>query len=169
MLYAGEDPRFIARRLVIAASEDVGNADPRALLMATAALEAIEFVGMPEARIPLAQAVIYVACAPKSNASYIAIDAALKDVEFGRTQSVPRHLRDAHANGAKKLGNGEGYLYPHSFEGHVVEQDYLEEKRSYYKPSNQGYEQIIQQRFEQWELKKKKNKSEKKSKSDLKS
>lgn len=169
MLYAGEDPRFIARRLVIAASEDVGNADPRALLMATAALKAIEFVGMPEARIPLAQAVIYVACAPKSNASYTAIDAALKDVEVGRTQSVPRHLRDAHTSGAKKLGNGEGYLYPHSFEGHVVEQDYLEEKRSYYKPSNQGYEQIIQQRFEQWELKKKKNKSEKKSKSDLKS
>ena len=163
MLYAGEDPRFVARRLIIAASEDVGNADPRALILATSALQAIEFVGMPEARIPLAQAVIYAACAPKSNACYLAIEAALKEVEEKPLMSVPRHLRDTHYKGSKKLRHGEGYLYPHNFDGHFVDQAYLEETRHFYKPTNQGYEQLIGQRLEKWQSKKKKNNSEQKS------
>ncbi len=133
MIYAGEDPRFIARRIVICASEDVGNADPMALVLATAALRAVEFVGMPEGRIPLAQAAIYVANAPKSNASYEAIDAALADVEKNATLEVPNHLKDASYSGAKKLGRGEGYKYPHAYGGQV-EQEYLPEKKKYYKP-----------------------------------
>lgn len=169
MLHAGEDPRFIARRLIIAASEDVGNADPRALLMANAALQAIEFVGMPEGRIPLAQAVLYVACAPKSNAAIEAIDRALEEMESQKVLPVPEHLKDAHYNGAKKLGHGKGYLYPHAFEGNYVPQDYLVEERHYYSPSNQGYEQIIQQRLGLWKELKQKKKFEKKSKSSSKS
>jgi putative ATPase len=133
MVYAGEDPRFIARRIVICASEDVGNADPMALVIATSALRAVEFVGMPEARIPLSQAAIYVALAPKSNASYAAIDAALEDIKTGETQEVPAHLKDSHYPGAKKLGHGKGYKYPHAFGGHV-EQDYLTKKKKYYNP-----------------------------------
>ncbi|HSW63573.1 MAG TPA: replication-associated recombination protein A [Dissulfurispiraceae bacterium] len=133
MIYAGEDPRFIARRIVICASEDVGNADPMALVLATAALRAVEFVGMPEGRIPLAQAAIYVANAPKSNASYEAIDAALADIEKNTTLEVPNHLKDASYSGAKKLGHGEGYKYPHAYGGQV-EQEYLPEKKKYYKP-----------------------------------
>jgi len=133
MIYAGEDPRFIARRIVIAASEDVGNADPMALLVATSAAQAVEIVGMPEARIILSQAAIYVATAPKSNACYMAIDEALKDVEKERTLSVPEHLKDAHYPGAKKLGHGKGYKYPHAYGGYV-KQDYLPEKKKYYKP-----------------------------------
>jgi putative ATPase len=133
MIYAGEDPRFIARRIVICASEDVGNADPMALVVATSALRAVEFVGMPEGRIPLAQAVTYVALAPKSNASYVAIDAALEDIRTEETMDVPAHLKDSSYKGAKKLGHGEGYKYPHSFGGHV-EQEYLQKKKKYYKP-----------------------------------
>ena len=133
MIYAGEDPRFIARRIVIAASEDVGNADPMALLVATSAAQAVEIVGMPEARIILSQAAIYVATAPKSNACYMAIDEALKDVEKERTLPVPEHLKDAHYPGAKKLGRGKGYKYPHAYGGYV-KQDYLPEKKKYYKP-----------------------------------
>jgi putative ATPase len=133
MIYAGEDPRFIARRIVICASEDVGDADPMALVVATAALRAVEFVGMPEARIPLAQAVIYIAKAPKSNACYRAIEAALKDVGTEETMGVPEHLKDSHYPGAKKLGHGEGYKYPHDYGGHV-EQDYLKKKKKYYNP-----------------------------------
>jgi putative ATPase len=128
MLYAGEDPRFIARRIVICASEDVGNADPMALVVATSALRAVEFIGMPEARIPLAQATIYVAKAPKSNACYKAIEAALKDVSTEETMVVPDHLKDSHYPGAKKLGHGIGYKYPHDYGGYV-EQDYLPEKK----------------------------------------
>ena len=124
MLYAGEDPRFIARRIVICASEDVGNADPMALVIATSALRAEEFIGMPEARIPLAQATIYISKAPKSNACYRAIESALEDVEKEQTMEVPEHLRDAHYPGAKKLGHGDGYKYPHDYGGYV-EQKYF--------------------------------------------
>ncbi|NWF98534.1 MAG: replication-associated recombination protein A [Nitrospirae bacterium] len=133
MLYAGEDPRFIARRIVICASEDIGNADPMALVVAISALRAVEFVGMPEARIPLAQAVIYVAKAPKSNACYKAIESAWKDIETEETMEVPDHLKDSHYPGAKKLGHGKGYKYPHDYGGYV-EQDYMKKKRKYYEP-----------------------------------
>jgi putative ATPase len=133
MLYAGEDPRFIARRIVICASEDVGNADPMALVVATSALRAVEFIGMPEARIPLAQATIYIAKAPKSNASYRAIEAALKDISTEETMEVPDHLKDSHYPNAKKLGHGKGYKYPHDYGGYV-EQDYLKIKKKYYLP-----------------------------------
>jgi putative ATPase len=133
MIYAGEDPRFIARRIVICASEDVGEADPTALVVATAVLRAVEFVGMPEARIPLAQAVVHIAKAPKSNACYRAIEAALKDVGNEETMEVPDHLKDSHYPGAKKLGHGEEYKYPHDFGGYV-EQDYLKKKKKYYNP-----------------------------------
>jgi len=133
MIYAGEDPRFIARRIVICASEDVGNADPMALVIATSALRAVEFIGMPEARIPLAQATIYVAKAPKSNASYKAIEEAMEDIEKEQTMEVPDHLKDSHYPGAKKLGHGKGYKYPHDYGG-CVEQDYLSKKKKYYKP-----------------------------------
>ena len=133
MIYAGEDPRFIARRIVICASEDVGNADPMALIIATSALRAVEFIGMPEARIPLAQATIYVAQAPKSNAGYKAIEAALKDVSTEETMEVPDHLKDSHYPGAKKLGHGNGYKYPHDYGGYV-EQEYLKKKKKYYNP-----------------------------------
>jgi putative ATPase len=119
MLYAGEDPRFIARRIVICASEDVGNADPMALVLAAATLKAVEFIGMPEARIPLAQAAIYIANAPKSNASYKAVEAAMEDIRSEQTMEVPDHLKDTHYTGAKKLGHGKGYKYPHDYEGHV--------------------------------------------------
>ncbi|HTZ17421.1 MAG TPA: replication-associated recombination protein A [Dissulfurispiraceae bacterium] len=133
MIYAGEDPRFIARRIVICASEDVGNADPMALVVATSALRAVEFIGMPEARITLAQATTYVASAPKSNAAYKAIDAALEDIKTEETMEVPDHLKSTAYSGAKKLGHGEGYKYPHDFGGHV-EQEYLLKKKKYYKP-----------------------------------
>jgi putative ATPase len=133
MIYAGEDPRFIARRIVICASEDVGNADPMALLIATSALRAVEFIGMPEGKIPLAQATIYVAKAPKSNACYKAIEAALNDVTTEETIEVPDYLKDSHYPGAKKLGHGKGYKYPHDYGGNV-EQEYLPKKKKYYKP-----------------------------------
>ena len=133
MLYAGEDPRFVARRIVICASEDVGNADPMALVIAISALRAVEFIGMPEARIPLAQAAIYIASAPKSNACYKALEAALKDISTEETMEVPDHLKDSHYPGAKKLGHGKGYKYPHDYGGYV-EQDYLKKKKKYYNP-----------------------------------
>lgn len=143
MIVAGETPRFIARRLVICASEDVGNADPQALVVATSAMQAADFVGFPEARIPLAQATIYVACAPKSNASYLAIEKAVEDVTRNRTQEVPDHLKDANYPGAEKLGHGQGYKYAHSFNKHYVEQDYMRKKEIYYTPANIGYEKKI--------------------------
>jgi putative ATPase len=135
MIYAGEDPRFIARRIIICASEDVGNADPMALVLSAAALKAVEFVGMPEARIPLAQAAIYVANAPKSNASYIAIEEALKDVKEEETLEVPDHLKSSGYSGAKKLGKGVGYKYPHDYAGGKVDQEYLKKdsKKKYYR------------------------------------
>ena len=143
MLYAGEDPRFIARRIVICASEDVGNADPQAIVVANAAFQVSEFVGMPEARIPLAQATVYVACAPKSNAAYMGIENALKDVKEGRTHEVPTHLKDASYSGAKRLGRGEGYKYAHDYEKHYVEQEYVAGGRKYYIPTEIGYEKKI--------------------------
>ncbi|MDA8338821.1 MAG: replication-associated recombination protein A, partial [Nitrospiraceae bacterium] len=133
MLYAGEDPRFIARRIVICASEDVGDADPMALVIATSALRAVEFIGMPEARIPLAQATIYIAKATKSNACYKAIEAAMADIENEQTMEVPDHLKDSHYPGAKKLGHGKGYKYPHDYGGYV-EQEYMSKKKKYYNP-----------------------------------
>ncbi len=146
MLYAGEDPRFIARRVCILAAEDVGNADPLALVLANAALQISEFVGMPEARIPLAQAVIYVSCAPKSNASYLAINKAYADIESGRVQEVPDHLKDASAD-AEALGHGKGYKYAHDYEGHYVKQKYTRCKVKYYEPTGLGYEAKIRQRL----------------------
>jgi putative ATPase len=137
MLYAGEDPRFIARRIVICASEDVGDADPMALVLAVSALKAVEFIGMPEARIPLAQAAIYIAKAPKSNACYKAIENALKDIENEETIEIPNHLKDSHYQGSKKLGRGIGYKYPHDYGGYV-EQEYLKKKKKYYSPNNKN-------------------------------
>jgi putative ATPase len=155
MLEAGEDPRFIARRVVICASEDVGNADPQALVVAAAALQAAEFVGLPECQLALAQAVTYIATAPKSNAATLAITKAREDVRGGRTLPVPEHLRDASYRGAQKLGHGEGYRYSHDFEGGWVDQAYLPEERHYYEPVDRGYEAVIRQRME--ELRKREN------------
>jgi putative ATPase len=150
MLEAGEDPRFIARRLVILASEDVGNADPQALVVAAATLQAVEFVGLPECQLNLAQCVTYLATAPKSNASTLAIGQARGDVKSGRTLPVPMHLRDTHYKGAKHLGHGEGYKYSHDYEGGHVDQQYLPEDRRYYEPVDRGYEAAIRKRLEQW-------------------
>jgi putative ATPase len=147
MIYAGEDPLFIARRIAIAASEDVGNADPRALVVATAAYQTVERIGMPEGMIPLAQAAVYVAAAPKSNASYLGIKAALRDIEQGDVLAVPDHLKDAHYKGAQRLGRGKGYQYPHDYPGHHVAQDYLPQKREYYRPTEQGEEKRIKERL----------------------
>jgi len=149
MLYAGEDPRFIARRLIILASEDIGNADPRGLDLTVAAMEAVDFVGMPEARIILAQATTYLACAPKSNAAYRAVEAAMSDVKEGRTLPVPKPLRGTGYHGAERLGH-TGYQYAHNYEGHVVDQEYLPTSKTYYRPTDQGYEETIQKRLEHW-------------------
>jgi len=143
MICAGEDPRFIARRIVICAAEDVGNADPQALVVANAAFQVSEFIGMPEAKIPLAQAVVYVATAPKSNAVYMGIEKALKDIESERTQAVPKSLKDSHYRGAEKLEHGKNYKYAHNFSRHYVKQAYMPEKKSYYLPTVQGYERKI--------------------------
>src|SRR5687767_12024355 len=150
MLEAGEDPRFIARRIAILASEDVGNADPRAILVAAAAFDIVEKVGMPEARITLSQAAIYMATAPKSNASYVAINAAMDDVREGRTLPVPRHLRSTAYGGSARLGHGKGYRYAHDFEGGFVQQDYLGVDKTYYTPTDRGYEAEIGQRLAVW-------------------
>lgn len=149
MLEAGEDPRFLARRIVIAAAEDVGNADPMALVVAASAVQATELVGMPECRIPLAQAAAYVAMAPKSNAAIKAIDAALADVRERRVLPVPVHLRDAHYPGAKRLGHGEGYQYAHDAAEGWVDQDYLGVPRCYYEPVDRGFEAELRRRLEE--------------------
>ena len=143
MVEAGEDPRFIARRLVILASEDIGLADPTALLAAVAAADAVALIGMPEGRINLAQAVIHLASAPKSNAVVLAVDAALSDVRSGLAGPVPAHLRDAHYGGADELGHGRGYIYPHDQPGGVAEQQYPPDAvldRRYYRPTRHGGE-----------------------------
>jgi putative ATPase len=147
MIVAGEDPLFIARRIIIAASEDVGNADPRAIMVATAAYQAVERIGMPEGALPLAQAAVYVAAAPKSNASYLGIKEAMKDIEEGKLAPVPDHLRDSHYKGAARLGRGKGYKYPHDYPDHYVTQDYLPQKREYYRPTEQGEEKRIKERL----------------------
>ena len=146
MINAGEDPIFIARRIIIAASEDVGNADPQALQIATAALQAVHAIGMPEGRIILSQAALYVATAPKSNRAYIGIDKALSDIKNKEIGAVPLHLKDAHYGGAKALGHGKTYLYPHDYPGGHVDQTYLPEgmeDRVYYEPTEHGYEKKI--------------------------
>ncbi len=153
MLYAGEDPRFIARRLIILASEDIGNADPRGLTMAVSAMQAVEFIGMPEARITLSQATTYLACAPKSNAAYLAVNEALNDVENGRTLPVPKHLQ----SGPKPDKGDVKYNYAHNGEDHFVDQQYVPTDKIYYEPTDQGYEETIRKRIEHWNsLRKKK-------------
>ena len=146
MLYAGEDIKFIARRIMICASEDVGNADPQALVVAVSACQAIERIGMPEAQIILAQAVTYIATAPKSNASYMGIDKAMAQVAGEKTAVIPPHLQDAHYKGAAKLGHGTGYLYAHDYPMHYVKQQYLPDTlvgRKFYEPTDNGYEKQI--------------------------
>ncbi|MBE6011981.1 AAA family ATPase [Anaeropeptidivorans aminofermentans] len=148
MLYAGEDPKFIARRIVICASEDVGNADPHALLVAVAAAEAVNFIGLPEGRIILSQAVTYVACAPKSNAAVISISEAMKDVSQIQISGIPNHLKDAHYKGAKEFGHGIDYKYAHDYKGNYVPQQYLPDElagRIYYNPSDNGVEKKIKE------------------------
>lgn len=147
MIEAGEDPRFLARRIVIAAAEDVGNADPMALLLANAAAQVTEFVGLPECRIPLVQAVTYIALAPKSNASIKAIDAALDDVRTQRVLPVPVHLRDSHYPGAERLGHGAGYQYAHDHPGGWVAADYLGVEKTYYEPVDRGAEAELLKRL----------------------
>jgi putative ATPase len=148
MLEGGEDVRFLARRLVILASEDIGNADPHALPLAVAAMQACEFVGLPECQLTLAQAVTYLACAPKSNAATIAIGEARRDVRESRLLPVPRHLQDSHYPGAKRLDHGEGYEYAHNAEGGVAAQDYLGVERTYYRPVDRGFEKELAERLE---------------------
>lgn len=153
MLYAGEDPRFIARRLVILASEDIGNADPRGLTLAVSAMHAVEFVGMPEARIILAQATTYLASAPKSNASYLGIAKALEDVEKGKTLAVPEHLKNIRVSSeaaASPAKGDAGYVYPHNHPAHFVAQEYKPSETIYYEPTDRGYEDVIRKRLEQW-------------------
>lgn len=150
MIYAGEDPRFIARRLIILASEDIGNADPRGLLMAVAGLHAVEFVGLPEARIILSHVTTYLACAPKSNAACLAVEKALSDVKEGRVLPVPKALRGTSYKGAKRLGH-TGYRYAHDYKDHFVDQAYMPTSAVYYEPTSQGYEDTLKQRLEQWD------------------
>lgn len=148
MIYAGEDVKFIARRVVICASEDVGNADPHALQVAVAAMQAVNFIGLPEGRIPLAQAVTYVSCAPKSNAAYMGINRALEDVKNIRIRSVPPHLKDAHYSGSKEMGNGMGYQYAHDYPNHYVKQQYLPDELEgtvYYDLSDSGVERRMKE------------------------
>lgn len=150
MIEAGEDPRFIARRIIVSASEDIGMADPNALVIAVAAADAVQRIGLPEGRIPLAEAVVYLATAPKSNAAYMGIDAAIADVRAGAFGRVPKHLRDAHYAGAKRLGHGKGYLYPHDAELGVVKQQYLPDElrgRTYYHPTVHGNEREVGSRL----------------------
>ena len=146
MLEAGEDPRFVARRILICASEDVGNANPMALVLAQTAFNSAQVLGMPEARIILAQAAIYVACSPKSNASYMAVNAAGEEVKSGIERPVPMHLRDGSKDG-EALGHGKGYKYPHDFENHYVRQEYMPDPKVFYEPSDQGFEIEIAKRL----------------------
>ncbi|MCA0986170.1 AAA family ATPase [Guptibacillus algicola] len=151
MIYAGEDPRFIARRLYVHAAEDIGLADPNALLVAHAASYSVEFLGMPEARIPLAEAALYLATAPKSNAVIKGIDSALEAVKKEKTGTVPVHLRDSHYKGAKELGHGIDYKYPHDYPGGYVPQQYLPDhmiRKSFYKPTERGHERTVQKRMD---------------------
>jgi len=154
MIAGGEDVRFIARRIAVCAAEDVGNADPIATVLAASAFQISEFVGLPEAQLALAQAAIYVACAPKSNASSAAIGSAIGDVQNEKTVAVPKHLKDSHYSAAKKMGFGAEYKYPHSFEGGFVVQEYLPggAKKKYYKPTERGYEKNIRGYLQKLEI-----------------
>lgn len=155
MFLEPEDPKFIARRIVISASEDIGNADPNALTVATSAFEAVNFIGMPEGRIILAQAAVYMATAPKSNSSYIGIDKAIEDIKKIKTGDIPAHLKDGHYGGASKLGHGKNYLYPHSYDGGFVKQQYLPDNMvdaKYYDPTENGYEKTIKERLNKFRL-----------------
>ena len=148
MLYAGEDVKFIARRIMICASEDVGNADPMAMVVASSAAASVERVGMPEAQIILSQAVTYIATAPKSNAACVAIERAMSQVGSGKTPPVPVHLQDTHYKGSAKLGHGIGYQYAHDYPNHYVKQQYLPDGLTgcrFYEPSENGYEKKIQE------------------------
>jgi putative ATPase len=156
MLESGEDPRFPARRMVIFASEDIGNADPFALVLANAAWDAVEKVGLPECRINLGHAVCYLATCPKSNATYMGTEAALKDVREGRTLPVPRHLRDSNHKGAVEAFGHKGYKYAHDYEGGWVDQEYVPTDAEYYQPTDRGHEAKIKTRLE--ELRKRKTK-----------
>jgi putative ATPase len=147
MIEGGEDPLFIARRIVICASEDVGNADPRALQVAVSAYHAVESIGMPEGRIPLAQAAIYISMAPKSNASYKGIESALSCVRDERLSPVPSHLKGTGYKGASRFGAGIGYKYPHDFKGHYVDQQYIKQNKTFFFPTEEGYEKIFRERI----------------------
>jgi putative ATPase len=147
MLYAGEEIRFIARRIVIAASEDVGMADPNALVVAVAAQQAVEFVGLPEARIPLAHATVYVATAPKSNRTFEALNRATDDLKSGRILAIPKYLK---GKGSKLLGESGPYKYAHDYESGYVPQAYLPEGRIYYEPSDNGFEHSVKERLDHW-------------------
>jgi putative ATPase len=150
MLHAGEEVRFITRRLVICASEDIGLADSNALLVAQAAAQAVEFIGLPEANLLLAHATLYLATAPKSNSATLAIGQASAEAREGRTLAVPEHLRDGHYKGSERLGHGKGYLYSHDFEGAYVPQAYLPEGRRFYTPTENGLEKRIKERLDHW-------------------
>ena len=143
MLYAGEDPRFIVRRILILASEDIGNADPQALILASAGLQAIEFVGLPEAQIILAQLVTYMALAPKSNASYRAISEAMDHIKHEKVEEVPAHLKDKSYPGAMRLGHGQGYVYPPADKVKALSQKYTAQEFSFYQPSESGFEKTL--------------------------
>ncbi len=147
MLEAGEVPLFIARRIVIAAAEDVGLADPQALVVAQAAADAVMQIGLPEGRIPLSEAALYIACAPKSNSAYLGINKAMADVRSGRSLEVPQHLRDTSYRGAESMGHGKGYKYPHDHPGHWVKQDYMPHEAVYYLPTDIGREAEIKERL----------------------
>lgn len=153
MLYNGEDPRFVARRLIILAAEDIGLADPFAMTVANAAAQAVEFVGMPEARLSLAEAAIYLSCAPKSNTAYNAINKAYEEVKTGRQYSVPFHLRNPVTKGMKAMGYGKGYLYPHDYPGHFVKAQYMPDELrdvKFYEPGVEGHELKMKERLKKW-------------------
>jgi putative ATPase len=153
MIESGEDPLFIARRLVVLAAEDIGLAEPQALTVAMSAQQAVHFLGMPEARIPLAEATVYLATAPKSNSAYVAIDKALVDVRNHKNEPVPLHLRNAVTGLMREMGYGKGYKYSHDYDGHFAEQEFLPpslKDRRYYEPSQEGSEKWIAQRLAQW-------------------
>lgn len=167
MIKGGEDPLFIARRLMISASEDIGNADPHALTLAVSAAQAVQMIGLPEGKIPLAQAAVYLAGAPKSNASYLGINKAMQMVEEEENQPVPRHLKDSSYRGAERLGHGQGYRYPHHYPGHYVKQDYLPPGlagKKFYRPTEQGREKKIKEDLDK--LKSDQNDREKHKKTD---
>jgi putative ATPase len=150
MLHAGEDIRFISRRIVICASEDIGMADSNALVVAMAAQQAVEFIGLPESNLILAHATVYLATAPKSNRCTVAIGKASQEAREGRTLAVPPHLRDGHYKGSERLGHGKGYKYSHDFEGSYVPQAYLPEGRVYYEPTENGMEKRVKERLAHW-------------------